>query len=445
MAAPPRVFWTRRLQLLALLSVPSGMPLGWVFNAFQYFLVDLGVSRAEIGFLSGVSLPWTLKFLWAPLVDRFAVPWLGRRRGWMVATQLLLAFTFGVIATFAAKALAARGAGTPLASAAVTIGVLAFVVAFFSATQDIAYDAYAVEFLRPEEHAAAPGLRSAYYQLGFLLAGPAAVSASDLIGWPATFALVALAFVLCVPLVIASPEPERAPVAVRTLREAVIEPFTSYFKRPDAWVLALFLILYKIGDNMAATMVNPFLKDLCFSNTEAGLSVKGIGVAATIVGGLSATGIIRKLGLGRSLWVLGLAQAAASFLYAAAAVSRHAPLDAHLCPTIAPLDPTTHAWAYVAIAGEYGARSMAATAQGALLLRVCDRQNAVTQFALLSSLFAFGRWASGLPSGLFVERLGYPWFFVVCATVMAVPGFVFLQRISPFGSREVTSAPAPQP
>ncbi len=440
--APPRVFWTRRLQLLALLSVPSGMPLGWVFNAFQYLLVDLGTSRAAIGFLSGVSLPWTLKVLWAPLVDRFAVPFLGRRRGWMVATQLLLALTFGVIATFAARALAARSAGAPLAYAAVTMGVLAFVVAFFSATQDIAYDAYAVEFLRPEEHFAAPGLRSAYYQLGFLLAGPAAVSSSDLIGWPATFVLVALAFVICVPLVIASPEPERPAAPVRTLRAAVIEPFASYFKRPDAWGLALFLVLYKAGDNMAATMVNPFLKDLCFTNAEAGLSVKGIGVVATITGGLVAMTFIPRLGLGRSLWVLGTAQAAASLLYAAAAVSRHAPLDVQLCPSSGPLDSTTRVWAYVAIAGEYGARSMAATAQGALLLRVCSRKNAATQFALLSSLFALGRWGSGLPSGILVEKLGYPWFFVFCATAMAVPGLVFLHRISPFGARDVTSAPA---
>jgi PAT family beta-lactamase induction signal transducer AmpG len=442
MTTTKRVFWTRRLQVLALLSVPSGMPLGWVFNAFQYFLVDLGVSRAEIGFLSGVSLPWTLKFVWAPLVDRFPLPFVGRRRGWMVATQLSLALTFGVIATFAARALAARASGSPIANVGILVGLLAFIVAFFSATQDIAYDAYAVEFLRPEEHAAAPGLRSAYYQLGFLLAGPAAVSASDVLGWPLTFALVAVAFAACIPLVLASPEPERPPPPVVTLREAVIEPFKTYFRREDAWALALFLVLYKVGDNMAATMVNPFLKDLCFTNAEAGLSVKGIGVIATISGGLLATGLVAKLGLGRSLWILGVAQAAASLLYAVAATSRHAPLDAHLCSTSAPLDSATHAWAYVAIAGEYGARSMAATAQGVLLLRVCDRKSAMTQFALLSSLFALGRWGSGLPSGVLVERLGYPLFFVVCATVMAVPGFIFLQRISPFGEKDVRSAPA---
>ncbi len=163
MTTKKSLVWTRRLQVLALLSVSSGMPLGWVFNSFQVFLVDLGISRAEIGLLSGVSLPWTLKFLWAPFIDRFSLPFLGRRRGWIVATQLSLALAFGVIAAFAARAVAAKAAGSPLAHVGILLGLLAFVVAFFSATQDIAYDAYAVEFLRPEERDEAPGLRGAYY------------------------------------------------------------------------------------------------------------------------------------------------------------------------------------------------------------------------------------------------------------------------------------------
>jgi PAT family beta-lactamase induction signal transducer AmpG len=431
--------------LLALLSVSSGMPLGWVFNTFQYFLVDLGVSRAQIGFLSGVSLPWTLKFLWAPLVDRYSLPFLGRRRGWIVATQLALSLTFGAMAAFAVKALAAKASGAPLEHAALLMGLFAFTVAFFSATQDIAYDAYAVEFLRPEEHGPAPGLRSAYYQLGMLFAGAAAVSASDTLGWPVTFALIAVAFLACVPLVLASAEPERPPAPPRSLGKAVLEPFKSYFRRSDAWSIALFLILYKVGDNMAGTMVNPFLRDLCFTNTEAGISVKGIGVIATIIGGLAAAGLILRIGLGRALWVLGLAQALANLLYTAAALSRHAPLDSHLCLGGEPLDQATRVWAYVAIAGEYTAKAMASTAQGALLLRICDRQNAMTQFALLSSLFALGRWGAGLPSGLVVEQVGYPIFFALCATVLAVPGFIFLQRISPFGERDVRCAPGGEP
>jgi len=437
-----RIVFTKRLQLLGLLSVPSGMPLGWIFNTFQVFLVDLGISRSQIGLLSGASLPWTLKFLWAPLIDRYALPWPGRRRSWIILTQLALALAFGALAAYAWRALAAREAGTPLAAAPLVLGLVALAIAFLGATQDIAYDAYAVEFLRPEEHAAAPGVRSVYYWVGMLLAGAVAIGLVDLIGWPLVFLLLGLLFVGCVGLVFWCDEPEHPPVPRASLREAVVEPLGAFFRRKDALAIALFLVFYKFGDNMAGTMVNPFLKDLCFSNAELGAAVKTIGIVASIAGSAAAVGLTMKMGVGRALWVLGLAQALANLLYAAAAVSRAAPLDAHLCAAgLPPLDAATRAWAYVSIAGEYGAKSMASVAQGALLLRICDRKNAVTQFALLSSLFAVGRWTAGMPSGYLVDLFGYPVFFTLCATVVAIPGFVFLQQIAPFGQRDVAGSP----
>jgi PAT family beta-lactamase induction signal transducer AmpG len=440
-----RIVFTKRLQLLGLLSIPSGMPLGWVFTTFQVFLVDLGFTRGQIGLLSSVSLPWTLKFLWAPLVDRYALPWPGRRRSWVILSQLALALAFGGLAAFAWRALAAREAGSPLAAAPLVLGLLALAIAFLGATQDIAYDAYAVEFLRPEEHAAAPGVRSIYYWVGMLLAGAVAIGLVDVLGWTLVFLLLGALFVASVGLVLWCEEPEQPPVPRASLREAVVEPLGAFFRRGDAIAIALFLVFYKFGDNMAGTMVNPFLKDLCFSNAELGAAVKTIGIVASIAGSAAAVGLTMRLGVGRALWVLGLAQALANLLYAAAAVSRAAPLDAHLCAAgLPPLDAATRAWAYVSIAGEYGAKSMASVAQGALLLRICDRKNAVTQFALLSSLFALGRWTAGIPSGWLVELLGYPLFFTLCATVVAVPGFVFLQRIAPFGQRDVNGTPASQ-
>jgi PAT family beta-lactamase induction signal transducer AmpG len=229
----------------------------------------------------------------------------------------------------------------------------------------------------------------------------------------------------------------------RSLQAAVVEPFRAFFRRGDAIPVALFLIFYKFGDNMAGTMVNPFLKDLCFSNTELGAAVKTIGIIASMVGSAAAAGLTLRIGVGRALWVFGVIQALANLLYAAAALSRAAPLDASLCAAgLPPLDAATRVWAYVAIAGEQGAQAMASVAQGALLLRICDRQNSVTQFALLSSLFAVGRWSAGIPSGFIAEWLGFPLFFTLCATVVAVPGFVFLQRVAPFGQREVAAAPS---
>jgi PAT family beta-lactamase induction signal transducer AmpG len=148
------------------------------------------------------------------------------------------------------------------------------------------------------------------------------------------------------------------------------------------------------------------------------------------------------MGLGRALWIFGVAQAAANLLYAAAALSRHAPLQSALCAGAPGIEAATRVWVYAGIAGEQGAQAMASVAQGALLLKICDRQHAATQFALLSSIFALGRWGAGLPSGYLVQALGYPLFFTLCATVMALPGFVFLQRIAPFGAREVAVAEA---
>lgn len=441
-----RIVFTRRLQLLGLLSIPSGMPLGWVFTTFQVFLVDLGFSRGQIGLLSSVSLPWTLKFLWAPLVDRFALPWPGRRRSWVILTQLAMALVFGALAAFAWRTLAARAAGQPLGWVPLLAGLLALLVAFIGATQDIAYDAYAVEMLRPEEHGAAPGVRAIYYRLGMLLAGAVAVGLSDYLGWPGVFLLLGALFAACVPLVLLSPEPENPVVPARSLAQAVVEPFRTFFARGDALAIAFFLVTYKLGDNMAGTMVNPFLKDLCFSNVELGAAVKTIGIVASMLGSAAAAALTLRMGVGRALWVFGAVQALANLIYAGAALSRHAPLQASLCAAgLPPLDAVTRLWAYAAIAGEQGAQAMASVAQGALLLRICNRQTAVTQFALLTSLFALGRWGAGLPSGYLVEALGYPLFFAACATVMALPGFWFLQRVAPFGQRDVTAAPAAAP
>jgi len=436
---------TRRVQLLGLLSISSGMPLGGVFNSLQFFLVDLGLKRSTIGLLSGVSIPWTLKFLWAPLVDRYALPWPGRRRSWIIVGQLALAAAFGGLAAFAARALAAKQAGEPMEQLALLIGVIALAVAFLSATQDIAIDAYAVEALHKDEQGPVSGLRIMYYRLGMLVAGALAVSASDWLGWPVVFLLLGVVFAAFVAVTLAAPEPDVPAAAPRSLGSAVVEPFKTYFSRADAIPIALFLVFYKFGDNMGGTMVNPFLKDLCFSNAEAGAAVKSIGFISTIVGAGIGAAAMTKMGLGRALWIFGALQAGANVVYSIAATTRALPLDVAQCAGLPPLDLATRAWTYVAIASEYGAQGMASAAQGALLLRVCDKRYGATQFALLSSLFGLGRWGAGLPSGYLVEQLGYPVFFVLCATVAAAPGFFFLSRIAPVRQREVLTADANAP
>jgi MFS transporter, PAT family, beta-lactamase induction signal transducer AmpG len=434
-----RALLSRSVHLLALLSVSSGMPLGWIYVAFQFFLIDHGVGKAELAVVSGVSIAWTVKFLWSPLVDRYALAWPGRRRSWVVAMQLALAATFAALAAYGWHIAGERHlAGTALATAA----VLGFLVAFFSATQDIALDAYAVELLEPAEREPASGLRIMWYRVGMLVAGAAVVSLSDYLPWPALFLALGALFALFVLVTLASPEPARPSAPPRSLGSAVVEPIAHYFRRPDAVAVALFLVFYKFGDNMGGTMVNYFLKDLCFSNTEAGAAIKTIGTVATIGGSLLGAALMMRIGLGRALWAFGFLQAGANLLYSAAALARHAPLDLHLCQGLPALDLATRTWTYASIAAEQAAQGMGTAAQGVLLLRVCDKRYSATQFALLSSLFAVGRWAAGLPSGWLAQELGYPLFFAACATVFALPGFAFLQRIAPFGAREVRTTDA---
>lgn len=424
----------KRVQVLGLLSLSSGMPLGFVFTTLQIFLRGAGVDLKTIGALSAVSLPWSVKFLWSPLVDRFALGWPGRRRSWVLLAQLALAAAFGALAAYAAAALGSDGRLT--AGAAAAVGAMALGIAFLSATQDIALDAYAVEVLRPEEQGPASGLRVMYYRLGMLAAGSLAVFASQWLSWPLVFAGLGALFALFTGLTLAAVEPERPAAAPRSLRQAVVEPLATFFQSPRALTVGLFLVFYKFGDNLGLTMVNPMLKDLCFTNAEIGLAVKTIGTATTIGGSALGAALMVRLGLGRSLWLFGALQALTNLLYSAAALSRGAALQERLCGASAPIGLATRAWTYVAVGGEYCAQGMATAALLALILRVCDKRYSATQYALLSSLFGLGRWMAGLPSGYLAQWMGYPAFFVL-ATAMSLPGFVLLQRLAPFGQREV--------
>jgi PAT family beta-lactamase induction signal transducer AmpG len=433
---------SRRVQLLGLLSLSSGAPFGFVVGTLQIFLRGAGVDLATIGLFSSVSLPWSFKFLWSPILDRYALRWPGRRRSWVLVAQLALAATFGCLAAYTSRALVRGPDGKALlaAGAAGAIALITLALSFLSATQDIALDAYAVEVLRTEEQAPASGLRVMWYRIGMLAGGSAAVFASEWLPWPVVFAALGAVFLGFTGLTLAAEEPERPAAAPRTLASAVVEPFVTYFSMPNAVTVALFLVFYKLGDNLGGTMVNPFLKDMCFSNAEIGLAVKTIGTVATIAGATCGGVLTERIGLGRALWLFGFAQAGANLLYGAAALIRGGMHDVALCGSAPALSAGARAMTYVAIAGEYAAQGMATAAMLALVLRVCDKRYSATQYALLSSLFGLGRTVAGIPSGAIAVAVGYPAFFAIaCAT--ALPGLMLLQRIAPFGARDVQVAP----
>ena len=434
----------RRIQILGLLSAPSGLPLGFVTNTLQVFLRSAGVSLKTIGLLQVISVPWTLKFLWAPLLDRYALRWPDRRRSWVLLTQLALAGTLGALAMYTARALSQGADGKPVlaAGAAFVIAALGLAVAFFSATQDIAIDAFAVESLSSEEVGPASGLRIMWYRIGMLMGSALAIFASEWVPWPWVFAALGVLFLLFTLLTIAAPTPRVQTPAPRTFGEAVVLPFRDFLSRGNALPVALFLVFYKFGDNLGLSMVNAFLVDLCLSRAEIGLAVKTIGTIATIAGAGIGAALMTRMGLGRALWVFGVAQAASMLLYSVAAATHPGAADVALCAgrSVAPL---TRAAIYVAISGEYATQGMATSALVALVTRLCNRRYGATQYALLSSLFGLGRWMSGPPSGWMAESLGYPAFFVVAA-LSAIPGLVLLQRVAPIQQRDLPEGEIPQ-
>jgi PAT family beta-lactamase induction signal transducer AmpG len=434
----------KRIQILGLLSISSGMPLGFVTNTLQIFLRGAGVDLKTLGVAQLVSAPWSLKFLWSPLVDRFALRWPDRRRSWVVASQLALAAALGVLGAFVGVALVRDAAtGREILSPGAVWPIVGLVLVFviLSATQDIALDAYAVEVLEPEEHGPASGLRIMWYRIGMVVAGALAVFLSEWLPWPAIFGGLGALLAAFTLVTLAGEAPLRPAPPPRSLSSAVWDPLASFFRREHALLGGLFLVLYKFGDNVGGSMVNALVKDLCFTNAEIGLIQKTLGTAATIAGAGVGAVLMTRMGLGRALWIFGLAQAAGNLLYAIAAATHPGVLDVRLCTT-PEVAAATRAATYLATAGEYAFQGMGTAAQSAFILKLCERRFSATQFALLSSLFGVGRTLSGPVAGFLASGYGYVALFIG-ATATALPGLVLLQRIAPLRQREILRAPLP--
>lgn len=388
------------------LSLAGAVPLAVVLTTLPTWLADRGITASEIGLFGLAGLPWSLKFLWSPLIDRFRPPFGGRRRGWVMLAQLALLFAIAVVPWVDPN-------NAPVVIAA------GFAIALFSASQDIAMDAYAVELMRKHEQGPGNALRTTFYRIGMLAAGGAAVAAAGLFSWKLVFLGVGLVMLPSMLLTGLAPEPDGVPAPIPTLRDAVIEPLKQFFSRKGAIAIALFVFLYKLGDNMAHTMLSPFfVQGLKVPLVEIGFAQKTVGMAATIIGTLLGGALIPRLGLGRALWLFGFAQAAANVTYALTAWS----------DGFRPI-------MYTAIALEYGCGGMGTAALLTLITRVCDKRLAATQFALLTSLFGLGRSLAGPPSGFLTEQLGYAAFFLLTVAA-AMPAMFVLYRIVPPTARE---------
>lgn len=384
------------------LGFASGLPLALTGGTLQAWATIENVSLQNIGFLTLIGSAYTLKFLWSPLVDRYSLPFLGRRRGWMLLSQLLLA-----------ACIAAMGFYSPSTSLGV-LAVFAVLVAFFSATQDIVFDAYSTDVLHKQERAAGAALRVMGYRLAMIVSGGMAlVIADQWLGWGNTYFLMGGLMAVCAIATMLAPEPEYVATAPATLREAVLAPLTEFFGRPGAWSLLLLILLYKLGDAFAGALSTTFLiRGAGFTGTEVGAVNKVFGLAATIIGALAGGSIMTKLGLYRSLMTFGILQAISNFGYWVLSV----------------INPDIFSMALV-IAIENLCGGLGTAAFVALLMGLCKQEFSATQFALLSALSAVGRtYLAGPLTPPLVESLGWPAFFIV-TVLIALPGLYLLYRM----------------
>jgi PAT family beta-lactamase induction signal transducer AmpG len=396
----------------------SGLPLPLTTTTLAYWLARDGLDKTSIGLFALVGLPYSFKFLWAPLLDLGAPPGLaslGRRRGWIVVLQAAL------VASIAALGFVDPGT-TPLATAAVVLAI-----AFFSATQDIAIDAYRIEILGDREQGAGAAVTQAGYRAGLLASGAGALALSDYASWPETFAVLALLLGLSTFGVLASREPVRetahalAPPAARddgraggsmriadALRRAFLDPIADLATRPR-WPLILgFAVLYKLGESIGQAMSNPFFVELGFSGVEIATLTKVVGLAASVVGILVGGALVARTSIRPALILGGCLQAVTNLLYVWLSAAGH----------------DLNALAVVVVADQFTG-GVASAAFVAYLSSLSRGAFSGTQFALLTSLMALGRTLFGGASGWLATSAGWPLFWV-CTALLALPGLLLL-------------------
>ena len=388
-----------------LMGFSSGLPLLLTITLLQAWMKDEGVDLVTIGWMNLVGLPYALKFLWAPLLDRYTLPFLGRRRGWLLTAQLGLFLSIILLALGSPK-------NFPW-----LLAVAALLTAFFSASQDILVDAYRREDL-PD---AALGLGSSLYMNGYragmLLASGGGLILADHLSFTKVYLIMAACLLPGILTTLRVREPDVGAPAPETLRSAVIDPFRDYFGRKDAfWILA-FILFYKLGDQMASAMTIPFYLDMGFTKTEVGAVVKLFGFWAIVFGGVAGGVAMLRMGIFTSLWAFGILQAVSTAGFAVLARVGHS------IPTLSAV-----------VVVENLSAGMGTAAFLAFMASITNKKFTATQYALLSSLMSVPRVLASGPSGILAKHLGWEYFFIFC-TLLALPGLLLLFRLapSPFG------------
>jgi PAT family beta-lactamase induction signal transducer AmpG len=410
--------FTRRMLICVFTGFSSGLPLYLLFNLVPAWLRSEQVDLKTIGLFALIQFPYTWKFLWSPLLDRYVLPLLGRRRGWMLLTQL------GLLAV-----IASMGAFSPQSDLR-TIAYIATLLAFLSATQDIVLDAYRRELLAESELGLGNAVHVNAYRIAGLVPGSLSLILADFMPWSIVFIITALFMLpgMAMTLMVKEPLNINPP---KSLRDAVVEPFHEFITRHgwrSALLILTFLFFYKLGDSMCTALATPFYMDMGFSKTQIGLIAKNAGLWPAVIGGLLGGLWMVKIGINRALWLFGVVQVVSIFgFFWLASVGYHA--------KITTLELTQLA---IVIGIEALGVGLGTAAFVAFIARTTHPAYTATQFALFTSLAAMPRTFANAATGWLVEGVGWTGFFLLCV-LLALPGMVLLLKVAPWnGSNSVT-------
>ena len=396
--------FTKKMLICIFTGFSSGLPLYILVSLLPAWLRSEGVNLKAIGLFALINLPFTWKFLWAPFFDRY-IPPLGRRRGWLIISQVLLLLSIPVFGVF-----------NPTLDIW-TIAYLATVVAFFSASQDIALDAYRRELLIDNELGLGNAVHVNAYKIAGLIPGSLSLILADHMAWSSVFIITALFMIPGILMTIFVAEPALKDGRPKTLKAAVIEPFKEFIGRNGintALTILAFIFLYKLGDSMATALATPFYLDMGFSKTEIGLVAKNAGLWPSVIGGLLGGVWMFKLGINRALWIFGFVQMIAILGFAFLATAGHSLL-----------------WLGIVIGVEAFGVGLGTAAFVAYIAQTTHPLYTATQFALFTSLAAVPRTFANAATGYLVENLGWHNFFLLCF-ILAIPGMLLLFKVAPW-------------
>jgi MFS transporter, PAT family, beta-lactamase induction signal transducer AmpG len=401
-----KAIFEKNMLITLLMGFSSGLPLLLTGKTLQVWMTEQEVDLKTIGLFALVGLPYSLKFVWAPLFDRYTLPFLGRRRGWLLLNQLALAGAIGAMAMMQPK------------EHLWWVAALCLVVSFFSASQDIVVDAFRRESLRDEQLGMGSTLYIYGYRVAMYAAGAGALYFAQFLSWKMAYLIMAAGVSIGLITTLFADEPKNELPPPKNLQQAVIEPFKEFLGRAGAFEILLFILLYKIGDTMAGAMANPFYVQLGFSKAEIATIAKTFGLFSALGGGFVAGLVLIKVGIVRGLWIFGFLQAASTAGFAVLANIGYS------------LSGLTWVIAFEDFTG-----AMGTAAYAAYLASQTDKRFTATQYALLTSLMALPRTFLAAPTGWMAETMGWNSFFLFC-TVAAVPGMLLLLRVAPWQSKE---------